>query len=116
MAKEWERAAIVYAFTYEGVNRHDLDGENSSPRKSIKGFAELGIKSLSTRDPRQTAQVAPYRAFSRSWPSSTSHRAEKSLDQYVDALAEIPRRERRRLSRPFSKGRKNPTLQGKLAT
>lgn len=47
-AKQWERAAIVYAFTYEGVNRF-----SSGPvlgRYTIRQFADLKIKGLSSRE------------------------------------------------------------------
>ena len=48
MAKEWERSAIVYAFTYEGTggpggNRNA--GENPSALP-LAEFAALGIKGL----------------------------------------------------------------------
>ncbi len=46
-AKEWERAAIVYAFTEEGTNQHDLLHEYSC---SIREFAAKGIKGLSTEE------------------------------------------------------------------
>ena len=51
-AKEWQRAAIVYAFTYEGTggpsgNRNA--GENSSAL-TVSEFAVLGVKGLATRD------------------------------------------------------------------
>ena len=57
-AKEWERAAIVYAFTEpQQGQRSDLDGKSSksdlgekSPKLSIEAFAALGIVGLTTRN------------------------------------------------------------------
>lgn len=52
-AKEWERAAIVYAFTEDQQGKH-FDGNPS--RLSITEFAKLGITGLTTRE-----AVARYR-------------------------------------------------------
>ncbi len=62
-AKNWARAAIVYAFTYEGTNQHD---GNPSGSLSISGFAKLSIVGLSQRE-----DVGYYRS-ARSAP--TAHR------------------------------------------
>jgi len=40
-AKQWERAAIVFAFTYIGADRYGLDGHYT-----IAGFAKLGIAGI----------------------------------------------------------------------
>ncbi len=48
MAKEWERAAIVYAFTEPGVGGPRTSRE--VVRLGIKQFSELGIKGLATQD------------------------------------------------------------------
>lgn len=46
-ASEWQRAAIVYAFTHKGTNRYDVAHENSC---TIREFASLGISGLRTQD------------------------------------------------------------------
>jgi hypothetical protein len=48
-ATEWERAAIVWAFTYEGVNRHSSSARHSV-RYTIRGFADLKFSGLKTQD------------------------------------------------------------------
>lgn len=48
IATGWERAAIVYAFTYEGVNRFSSGSEVS--RYTIRQFAALKIKGLTSRN------------------------------------------------------------------
>ncbi len=49
-AKEWERAAIVYAFTYDtGGGRPTQSGEKS-PLLTIDGFANLNLRGLATRN------------------------------------------------------------------
>jgi hypothetical protein len=47
-AKGWERAAIVYAFTYDAQGRRNLDEKSS--KLSITDFAALKIHGLRTRD------------------------------------------------------------------
>jgi hypothetical protein len=49
-AKGWERAAIVYAFTYEGRGHFASDGNPSDGRVTITDFAKLGIAGLTTRE------------------------------------------------------------------
>ena len=58
-AKEWERAAIVYAFTDPKVNQHD---GNPSGSLSIAAFAAFGITGLTRRE-----TVAGYR---KAWQSA----------------------------------------------
>lgn len=59
-AKQWERAAIVYAFTHPGVGgRNARRNLPVSGQVSIASFADLGIVGLRKRD-----QVALYR---RAW-------------------------------------------------
>jgi hypothetical protein len=46
-AKQWDRAAIVWAFTYEGTNRWDSGTELN--RYNVTQFAERGIKGLASK-------------------------------------------------------------------
>jgi hypothetical protein len=46
-AKQWDRAAIVWAFTYEGTNRFDSGTELD--RYSVTAFAGRGIKGLASK-------------------------------------------------------------------
>ena len=55
-AKGWERAAIVYAFTHEGTNQHDLPDGYPSGTETITAFVARGIAGLTTRE-----TVAVYR-------------------------------------------------------
>lgn len=54
-AKEWTRAAIVYAFTYEGKNQYD-SASRKSARHSISDFTRLGVAGLTHH-----ASVSAYR-------------------------------------------------------
>ncbi len=47
-ATGWERAAIIYTFTYEGTNRWDSGREVD--RYTISAFAKLGITGLKSKD------------------------------------------------------------------
>lgn len=60
-AKQWERAAIVYAFT-KTVGRGGNHGNDENSSLTIAGFAALGIAGLTTRD-----TVSLYRA---AWKSA----------------------------------------------
>lgn len=54
-AKQWERAAIVYAFTTDEINGGPRTGRNSG-QLSLREFATLGITGLRSRE-----QVRAYR-------------------------------------------------------
>ncbi len=48
-SKQWERAAIVYAFT-AGEHRGRPSNSRNTPTISAKAFANLGITGLCTQD------------------------------------------------------------------
>jgi len=66
-AKNWARAAIVYAFTYQGTNQHD---GNPSGSLSISDFAKLGITGL-----REREDVGYYR---KAWEAAIDDGAEEA--------------------------------------
>ena len=61
-AKQWERAAIVYAFTEPGTGGPRTGG--NTPQLSIREFADLGITGL-----RDKGQVREYR---KAWESAAA--------------------------------------------
>lgn len=55
-ASEWKRAALVWAFTYEGTNQH---GKKFPGRLSISEFADMKISGLGSRP--------TVRAYRKAW-------------------------------------------------
>jgi hypothetical protein len=50
-AREWERAAIVFAFTRDGaINQHDVPGKNTQHLLTFNEFAALRISGLTTHN------------------------------------------------------------------
>lgn len=78
-AKEWERAAIVYAFTRGDLRGRpsESDGNQALP---ISRFAELGIAGLTTRE-----TVARYR---RAWQTAIDQH--KALPVQPDTITSAP--------------------------
>lgn len=62
-ASEWERAAIVWAFTYEGKNQNRACTDLC--KRSLSDFAKLGIAGLESRN-----TVAKYR---KAWALAIEH-------------------------------------------
>lgn len=72
--KGWGRAAVVYAFTYEGVGHFAPSaGKSADGRLTIAGFAKLRIAGLATRD-----TVAHYR---NCWTYAMEHYGAKEPTQ-----------------------------------
>jgi len=63
----WATAAVVYAWTYEGVNQYEVPDEKSPGTKSISDFAALGIRGLSTRDSVRKYRRKWEQAIERGW-------------------------------------------------
>jgi hypothetical protein len=85
-ARQWERAALIWAATYEGVNQNDPPAQKGAGgRLAIAAFAGLGIHGLSKRD-----TVAAYRA---QWRRAMDHGAPDVGPGDTVAVPDLPWKE-----------------------
>jgi hypothetical protein len=96
IATEWERAAIVWAFTYEGKPGQGGPGRSNAPhsaRCSIRQFAALKLPGLKSHSTIEGYRIAWKRAMTKAGamdvgPPSTTGRHLRRLGRFGRTRAE----------------------------